>query len=230
MTMKYIYHHLGLGDHITCNGMVRHFCKKYDNVVLFCYTHCYKNVSYMYRDLNNLEIFNFDTEVEIVNFIENNRAVKNNLIKPGFDNLKYYAENKINFDVGFYELAELDHQIRFSEFYFERDFDKEELLYNELNPNNEKYIFIHDDPDRGYVIDMDKINTQYKIIKNDTRFLIFDYIKLLENAEEIHCMQSSMKDLINSYELKAKLYFHNYVRKLVSTAHTLGINDWITYE
>ena len=23
--MKYIYHHLGLGDHIICNGLVRHF-------------------------------------------------------------------------------------------------------------------------------------------------------------------------------------------------------------
>ena len=23
--MKYIYHHLGLGDHIICNGLVRYF-------------------------------------------------------------------------------------------------------------------------------------------------------------------------------------------------------------
>lgn len=229
MTVKYIYHHLGLGDYIMCNGMVRHFCKNYDEVILFCLAHNFKNVEYMYRDVDNLKIFIFDTEDQICDFIEDEK-IKDNLLKVGFNNLKYYDENNINFDVGFYELAGLDYDLRFSEFYVERDLEEEDRVYKELNPNNEKYIFVHDDPNRGYSIDMSKIDSEYKIIRNDTRFLIFNYIKVLENAEEIHCMQSSIKDLINSYKLNAKMYFHNYVRGLVSTAHTKGLNEWTTYE
>ncbi len=229
MPLKYIYHHLGLGDHIICNGIVRHFCKKYDEVIVFCLSNTFENVNYMYRDVDNLKIFIFDNEYQICDFIED-ETIKNNLMKVGFNDLKYYDENKINFDVAFYDLSGLDYDIRFSEFYIKRDLEEEYRVCKELNPDNQKYIFIHDDPSKGYIIDMNKINTNYKVIKNDTRFLIFNYIKLFEDAEEIHCMQSSIKDLINSYKLDAKLYFHNYVRGLVSTAHTKGLNEWITYE
>lgn len=85
--MKYIHHHLGLGDHIICNGMVRYFYKKYKKILLFCYTHNYENVNYMYRDLYNLDIINFDSEKDAVFFSENNKIVRDNLIKPIFSTL-----------------------------------------------------------------------------------------------------------------------------------------------
>ena len=46
--MIYIYHHLGLGDHIICNGLVRFLQKKHNQVSLFCYQHNIENVSFMY--------------------------------------------------------------------------------------------------------------------------------------------------------------------------------------
>lgn len=227
MSLKYIYHHLGLGDHIICNGMVRHFCKKYDNIVLFCYSHYYENVSYMYRDLKNLEIFNFDNEYDIVNFIDNNESVKSSLIKTGFDNLNGCLD-RMTFDEAFYHLAGIDFKIRFDEFYFERNLDRENEVCDALNPNDEKYIFILDDPNRGYSIDMKKITSDYKIIRNDYKFKMFDYIKLLENAEEIHMMQTGFLDLVNSYKMnKPKIYRHNYVRNYPNSIHSKGINEVI---
>lgn len=224
--MKYIYHHLGLGDHIICNGMVRHFCKRNNNIVLFCYSHYRKNVEYMYRDLDNLEIFDFSTEPEIVNFIHRNN-LQSNLIRTGFEKLDQYL-SKMTFDQAFYEMIGLDFQIRFSDYHFERDIDRENLVCETLNPDNEKYIVVLDAPDRGYSIDMKKINSDYKVIKNDNRFLMFDYIKLFENAEEIHTMQTGFKDLINSYKMdKPKIYLHKYVRNYPSSIHSIGLNNTI---
>lgn len=225
MSLKYIYHHLGLGDHIICNGMIRYFCKKYDNVVIFCKTNYYDNVSYMYRDLNNLEIFNFSDDVEVVQFINGNFNVKNNLIKPGFGNLDSCLD-RMTFDEAFYHLAGLDFQIRFDEFYFERDLERENEVCKTLNPDDEKYIFVLDDPNRGYNINMSKVTDEYKVIHNDYQFKIFDYIKLLENAEEIHMMQTGFLDMVNSYKMdKPKIYRHNYVRNYPESIHSKGLND-----
>jgi hypothetical protein len=227
MTLKYIHHHLGLGDHIICNGMVRHFCKYNDNIVLFCYSHYLENVSYMYSDLDNLEIFTFDTEQEIFNFTERNRAVKTNLIKPGFDNLDSCLD-KMTFDEAFYYLAGLDFKIRFDEFCIPRDLEREKKVCETLNPDGEKYIFVLDDPQRGYNIDMNKVTDEYKIIRNDYRFLMFDYITLLENAEEIHMMQTGFLDLVNCYKMdKPKIYRHNYVRNYPDSVHSKGLNEVI---
>ena len=227
MSLKYIHHHLGLGDHIICNGMVRHFCKKYDNIVLFCYSHYHDNVNYMYRDLDNLEIFTFDTEEESFLFVERNPTVKNSLLKVGFNKLDDCLK-KMTFDEAFYYLAGLDFNVRFDEFYFERDLEKEEEVCKTLNPDNEKYIFVLDDPKRGYNIDMSKVTDEYKIIHNDYQFRMSDYIKLLENAEEIHMMQTGFLDLVNSYKMdKPKIYRHNYVRNYPETIHSKGLNEVI---
>jgi len=227
MTLKYIHHHLGLGDHIICNGMVRHLCKYNDNVVLFCYSHYRKNVEYMYSDLENLEIFDFATEQEIVNFTQRNHSVKTNLIKPGFDDLDACLD-RMTFDEAFYYLAGLDFSVRFDEFYIPRDLEREKEVCETLNPENEKYIFVLDDPKRGYNVDMNKVSSEYKIITNDYRFLMFDYISLLENAEEIHMMQTGFLDLVNCYKMdKPKIYRHNYVRNYPDAIHSKGLNDVI---
>jgi hypothetical protein len=181
----------------------------------------------MYRDLNNLEIFNFDTEEEAIRFVENNSTIKNNLIKPGFENLDSCL-NRMTFDEAFYHLAGLGFQIRFDEFYLERDMDKEDEVCRTLNPDNEKYIFVLDDPKRGYNINMEKVTDEYKVIRNDYQFGMFDYIKLLENAEEIHMMQTGFLDLVNSYEMnKPKIYRHNYVRNYPAAIHSKGLNEVI---
>ena len=55
----YIYHHLGLGDHFHCNGVVRSLInEKYRDtkVKLFAKEKYSEMVKFMYRDLSNLEI------------------------------------------------------------------------------------------------------------------------------------------------------------------------------
>jgi hypothetical protein len=48
--VKTIVHHLGLGDQIMLNGMVRHFAET-DNVVIFVKRCHEESVRFMYRDI-----------------------------------------------------------------------------------------------------------------------------------------------------------------------------------
>jgi hypothetical protein len=222
--MKYIYHHLGLGDHIINNGMVRHFYKEYGAITLFSYNHNVKNVQYMYRDLEKFQVLGVESDAQADYYISNQKL---DCLKIGFGDLSGVMP-EFPFDKAFYKLAGLDFSVRFDEFYFERDLGKEKEVLNTLNPTGERYIFVHDDASRGFSIDMNRIETEYKVIMNDKRFNVFDYITLIENAEEIHFMQSSFKELMCSYKLdKPKLYQHNYVRQYDESMNSSGLNPFI---
>ena len=222
--MKYIYHHLGLGDHIINNGMVRHFYKEYGAITLFAYKHNVKNVQYMYRDLENFQVIGSESDAQIDSYIQKTGV---DCIKIGFSELTGLMP-ELAFDKAFYKLANLDFSVRFDEFHFERDMEKEQKVVDALNPTGEKYVFVHDDSSRGYSIDLDKVSKEYKIIMNDKDFNVFDYLTLIENAEEVHFMQSSFKELICSYKLdKPTLYQHNYVRQYEECMNSTGLNPFI---
>lgn len=212
-----IYHHLGIGDHIICNGLVRNLYEKYGSVDLFCYGYNEANVKYMYRDLKNLNTIPVSSDQEADSIIiENNFDV----LKIGFENL-HMSELSQSFDIEFYKMADLPFCSKFDDFYLERDMDKEFTILKDLNPNDEPYIFIHGD------LDMSKIRQDIKIIHNPKEYSLFNLISLLENAEEIHVMESSLKCLINQYKLnKPKLFYHNYVKYCSEFYNTKGLNTF----
>lgn len=55
----FIHHHLGLGDHIICNGIVRYVVKNYDfnNVALVVKNSNLNNVRRMFSDLSQISFF-----------------------------------------------------------------------------------------------------------------------------------------------------------------------------
>jgi hypothetical protein len=216
--MKYILTHLGLGDAIICNGLVRHFANKFGSVILFVDSSYVRNIKHMYRDNENIKFFpvkHYNDAIRISREIIN----KKDLIVVGYEKLSFYKNSK--FDEAFYLGCGLKFENRFTNFKFVRDLEREEKLYNRLNPNNEKYIFTHN-------VDLSKVRSDLKIIENPEDSLIFDTIKLLENAEEIHVMESSVKCLINSYKLdKPKLFYHQYVREYGEYNNSKGLNKFI---
>ena len=48
------------------------------------------------------------------------------------------------------------------------------------------------------------------IIKNDMSENMFYFCKILENADQIHCMESSFRSLVETLKPQGKLYFHNF--------------------
>ena len=218
--MKYIYHHLGLGDHIICNGLVRHFKEKFGEISVFCKEHNYQNVQYMYRDDENITIIPLYDDNSVLNYIHNN-GIGNDVIRIGFEMLNNYPNTK--FDEVFYNISELPFEYRFSKFKFNRDLEREKMAYDFVNPENEDYIFIHGDLDRN------KVRNDLKIIENPNNFGIFDLITIINNAVEVHVMESSIKCLINSYVFdKPSFFYHQYVRGYTELLNSQGKNNFIT--
>jgi hypothetical protein len=227
----YIFHHLGIGDHIICNGMVRYFTQIYqsENIRLFCHDHYKENIKYMYRDEERIIVLPIKNENRIHHFLS---KTTDKSIKIGFYDLAAYEHgyktqhSTKTFDEAFYDLAQLNFKIRFDNFFVERNADKEEEALDYLNPNREEYIYVHDASERGFVIDPLKHRSDLKIIRNDFKYNIFQFRKVLENATEIHTMQTGMLDFCNSVPLeKPKIFVHKYVRNYDDFILAKGINS-----
>jgi len=202
--MKYIYHHLGLGDHIICNGLVRKLVNKSENFSLFVKPHNRHSVEFMFRDLPNLTFIEGDDDF-VVRFKNLNNIENNDFLISGFANIPglswdqiFYAQHNINF------------RERWESFKVERDIERELSLYNLLNPNDEKFVLIHNMGSDGVNRINEKVINQNlkKIYVEKHTENIFDYLMLIEKSEEIHCVQSSFHVLVDSLDINVSKFFH----------------------
>tara|TARA_A100001011_G_C14298629_1_gene839689 strand:+ start:1094 stop:2653 length:1560 start_codon:yes stop_codon:yes gene_type:complete len=214
----FIYHHMGLGDFISCNSIIRRFCKQNKEVFLFCKKNLYENIKFMYRDLHNLYLIIVKTENDIDYFFKKIKLEKKNyqVVKLGFDNFyktisKCFKKKDFTTDMVFYKQLNIPYTDRFTKTFWKRDLVNERRVYKKLNPKNKKYIFIHDDPDRNLEIEnYVKVKKGIKIIKNDNTEIIFYLGLLLERAQEIHLIESSIRHLIETLKIKNnKIYLYN---------------------
>ena len=61
-----IYHHLGLGDHLICNGLVNYLSLNFNKVFLPVKKRNFNNVSYLYKENNKIHLFKVSNEEEDV--------------------------------------------------------------------------------------------------------------------------------------------------------------------
>jgi hypothetical protein len=207
-TSLYLYHHLGLGDHIINYGLIRKiiFLNPKDKYYIFSKKHNYESVKFMFRDVSNVEILSIPNDNFVVMFL---RLIKvNSKLIIGFKNISN------RFDIDFYESQGISFENRFQLNSFPRDFNSEKRLFNELNLKNKSYVFVHDDHSRNLVISDNYFENKIVIrpFKTDN---IFEWCYIIENAEEVHCICSSFKALVDSMQVtKPKLFYHlNYVNK-----------------
>lgn len=219
-----VQHHMGLGDHICLNGLVRYALSDvgFEKVVLFCKHPYEKMVTQMYSDdarISVVSVGKVDSVVEeaksVIEYIKklNHPCV---YLRLGFENYQAAQAENPNYscDKCFYEMANVPYQVRWSHFKFERDEAEEDRVYKKLNPNDKSYVFVHDDPARGYEIflNKDKLGDRI-IIKNDISESLFSFAKILEQAQEIHCMESSFRCLLEALDPQAKrLVFYDSLR------------------
>jgi hypothetical protein len=226
MNKIYILHHQGLGDYISCNGILRFLLEsgKYKKIILFTIEKHYQNVEFMYRDEKRIELYKFKNLSELNKTIEKLKLDKESLVKIGFEKFKETISTKFDnkeytTDMVFYAQLDIPYENRFLKTKWTRDFIEEKKLIKELDIQNKPYIFIHDDETRDLIISKKdtNINNRVKVIKNDTKKLIFYYGTLLENAQEIHVMESSFRHIIESLDTKkTKLYLHSFRGNLSS--------------
>ncbi len=216
-----IYHHLGLGDHFICNGLVREWAAKYGRVSLFCKPHNLATVKQMYSDLDISFLVGDDCFANAM--IPSFKNI--DVLRVGFDNLT----SKESFDQQFYSLAQVDFAKRWTSFKVNRDKKKELDLIYQLNLPP-KFALLHEDQSRGYKIDRSKINLPIVRLEKKDGFTMIDWLAVVELAAEVHVIDSSFLSLADQSDLKAKLYFHKYSRNALEWLTPTTKKHWTIYD
>jgi hypothetical protein len=209
--MKYIYHHLGLGDHIVCNGLVRSLITDDESFSIFVKEHNYPTVKFMYRDIPNLNcIVGNDFLVE--DLLRKGEISQYDIIKSGFGG---HPEAK-SFDECFYLHLNVPFEKRWDSFKVSRDINSEIEIFKKFNISEKNYIFIHDDG--RFPINIKKINNPHNlpIIKCSHGLTenIFDFCYTIENAFSFHSIESSLQFMVDSLNLSDDNNVHRYARPL----------------
>ena len=229
MSSILIYHPLGLGDHIVCNGLVREQCKRFGQVGLFCFPNSEPSVSFMYRDLNNFSLHVIRSHKDAERFSLRNRFMWRD---THYDSIlhvgSFDVESGIRYERQMYKMAELPLEAMWNSFYVKRDTGREHALSQKMHAK-ERYVFLHDDA--RYPINPKKISSTLPILRPDTSLTdnIFDYCDVLEQAEEIHVMDSSFMFLVDCLPYTnphQRLFVHRYARENMEWNLPILKKDW----
>lgn len=229
--------HNGWTDYISQYALRRHFIKDYDRVLLFIdNSDKYEFVRSMYPE-TTIEICvpettsNYNgidscicchtlgspyscprTHNTSCRFIDYTKYTNYNHIKlNAFDNYAIWSkfmEGK-SFLESMYAYYNLDFKELVLQYKMPIDIEKNSKFFSEFNIK-EEYIIVHDNKSTGFTI---PISTKYRIIEfNSISNTITNTILLLQNAKEIHCIDSVYLFLI----LVLSLQYNYFQEKPIS--------------
>lgn len=205
MSSVLIYHPLGVGDHIACSGIVREYAKKFDKVGLVCIRQYEQSIAYLYRDLPNVQLELVRSHNDVPDIQRNYDRTQ---VVGTFD-----VEAGVQYERQFYKMAGVPFEKLWDSFYLERDLGREEALAQALGAV-EPYIFLHDD--KRFPVDRTKLPQGARVIEPDFSLTnnIFEYYGVLEQALELHVIDSSFMFLIDCMpaSIGQKLVLHRYPR------------------
>ena len=208
--MIYVHHHLGLGDHIVCNAIVRDLYKKYGTLTLAVKEHNYGSVKQLYRDLD-IQFHKVKTDSDCLPLY-----FKTPTIRIGFEHCRK------DWEKSFYDQVGLDYSDRFSKFYISRDLEREKALEDKLNLP-EEYAFVNRTASTGSNDIELKTNLSLVELQPITDSL-FDWIGVIEKAKEMHTIDSSIFQLIKQLTVKGNKFFYD-MRKVDPTRTTPPFED-----
>jgi len=213
-----VFHtHQGFGDIIVCSSIANYLTKEFDSKkILFPVKKSQeKNAKRFFISNEKIKVIPFEnySKNNVVNWAKNNSY---SLIATGYEKYQYLSD--LPWDYSFYEKIGLDYQIKYEHKLLSRNLDIEEKIFLDLlgnhNENSKSFAFVHDDPARGFSFTP---QTNLKIVKNDINYDIIDFLCILEKAEEIHMMGSSLMCLADLAELpknNQKAYYYTFRNNL----------------
>lgn len=216
----YLKWHLGLGDALLCNGLVRVLNKTFENIVLPAWAHNIETVRFMFRDLPGITVVPVDFD-GMNDFGKGERIMK----------LGHYAEaiegyapfDPAKFDQEFYRQSGVDFECRWSMFKADWAERKDVLGIHPM-------AFLHEDEERGFKINKqciyDKFKGQVYLPNKSGAKTFWDNVWCLQLAKEVHCINSSFLILADSLpEVPGqKLFLHHYARP---TDYPILKKEWI---
>lgn len=195
-----IHHHLGLGDFIICNGLINYLSTKIKKLILPVKNSLNSQISFLYSKNKNINIMPIKNEIEIY-------KTGKQVLRVGFE------KNNGKFNSSFYHQLNLPFSVSFEYFDLPIDNQKSSILHQHLKDYfkvNNEYRLVHNESSQG-TVDItfeNKLPTIYVNKESDLFKNIFHYTNVIENAKEIHCIDSSFLHLVERIPTNAKLFFH----------------------
>lgn len=199
--------HLGAGDMIICNAIVRHLATQYDIICLPVKHHNVASATYLFRDLTNVLIRGVVDDAEQLML----RDVVWKGAKLGLGMFSDKPFKGAEFDQEFYRQMGLPFEQRWSGWKCERDDESRSVLFPLIA---KPYAVVHDDLKRGFVIPSERLPNIDHFRPHGLNS-IFGYWRMIERADEIHVINSSFALFVDSIDLpnKPKLFLHLYARQ-----------------
>ena len=232
--------HLGLGDHIMCAEMVDQISSYFDEIHIPVKPRNFESVKYLFSYLKNVVVFKINNDNISLSDMNKLIAEYQNrsfiVIKSGCYNSGF--REGLTIPNVFYNQVKLSVLTRSSiAGKIKRDIGQEISFANTNFKDiiGKKYIFVHEKGSDGNTIDYGKIRSDLPILKPTIQpGNIFLYSYLLENATEIHCVDSSfahVADILNLSKVERKC-IHRYARReIMSRNSVIYIQNWeLIYE
>lgn len=189
--------HLGLGDALICNGLVRKLCELHDTVTVPSKYHNVPTVKHMFSDLDQVHVMPVNGDKEMLW-----HAARNDSLRLGLHSKE--GLRRVGWDRQFYEQAGVSFEERWIGFQVP-SIPQEKVAVAD-------YCFVHQDPTRGFTIDKRRLPQLPRVEPHRTPTL-FGWMDALANAQEIHCIDSCFAILADSIPCKADRYvLHLYAR------------------
>jgi hypothetical protein len=197
-----VHHHLGLGDHLICNGLVHHLADQNDIVYLPAKRRYLATVRCLYSEQPKVQVFPVDQEEPDIAAFARERSCP--VLRVGFEHC-----NRQQFDASFYEQLGIPFDVRYTGFTLPRAIPHEDELFDRLAPR-EPYCLLHRESSGG-VFDV-RIDTTLPIVEIERRSDPYGNLlavrKLIASAEEIHCINSSVLHLVDGMAPTARRFYH----------------------
>jgi len=230
-----LYFHQGWADIINGLSLINYYCEKYDNIYLLIRKNAHNIIDFYTKNINNIKLVYIEKSIldsngnNLLNIVKNKFNIIEKIDKlyiGGHDLMRedeykgvftrnYFRDN--NFCKLFYTSYNIPYETRISHFKFERDLILENKIYTQFTQKyGDKYILYHNMGDTTVRKETGGKAFDVSIIENPHNFptvnldnisaVIFDFIKVLENAIEIHLLDSFWGVFVYLLDAKYKLF------------------------
>lgn len=214
--------HLGLGDMIILNGMVRVACRVHDEVMLVAKKSYVNSLRCLFGSIPNLRLKFVE---ECHELCANDWRLVRDIQAMGYELLPVGVHSQKNdwrdldpvWSHAMYRQVGLDPNLMYAEFRVFRNPDSEALMLHLVRSAvGQAYVVVHDDPRRGYVIDRTCLPRGLPVVHvDDPRWRsdnIFDYAQVIDNAVQFHGFDSCFMLMADFLHLGHSNFCHVYFK------------------
>jgi len=205
--------HLGWTDIINSMALLKYYKSRFDKIFILMREDAKEMLEYFIKDSPNLEAIYYPLDILSVSVFGFYLQLQNTIKQPIYPLFigahdqyridmyqKAFDRSNDFFSHRFYSAYDLDPKLRYEYFIFIRNKDLELKKYQEVIQDKKDYILINDTPENP--IDIPKNNT---ISLTNLSSCFFDCIQILENAKEIHVIDSVWSCFCFMIDMKYKL-------------------------